>query len=196
MDEWIPVFKTGRHTDAAGNERDWSEKDLDAIAAKYNPAEHEAPVVIGHPKDSAPAWGWVEGLKRQGEILYAKLKNLVPEFVDMVRQGLFKKRSMSLYPDLSLRHVGFLGAMPPAVKGLPDVNFAQGEGYLTFSEFEATTDPAELLKQKVLELMEKPYRDQQGERSLNYGQALRIVMQEHPELPRQIAETRSAKWGY
>jgi hypothetical protein len=196
MDEWIAVFKTGRHTDSTGNERDWSEKDLDTIVAKYNPAEHEAPVVIGHPKNTAPAWGWVEALKRQGEILYAKLKDLVPEFVEMVRQGLFKKRSIALYPDLSLQHVGFLGATPPAVKGLPDVNFKQGGGYLMYSEFETTTDPAELLNQRVMELMEKPYRDQQGERSLSHKEAVKIAMEENPGLPKQIAEARVAKWGY
>jgi hypothetical protein len=45
----------------------------------------------------------------------------------MVRRGLFKKRSAAFYNDGTLRHVGFLGAMPPAVKGLADVAFAEGE---------------------------------------------------------------------
>lgn len=127
MDNWIAIFKTGKHTDSAGIERDWNVGDLDEIISQYKPGEHEAPVVIGHPADNAPAYGWVEALKREGEILYARFKNLVPEFVDMVKRGLFKKRSIALYPDLTLRHVGFLGAMPPAVKGLPDVNFEHGQ---------------------------------------------------------------------
>ncbi|MDN3515359.1 MAG: hypothetical protein NG747_13305 [Candidatus Brocadia sp.] len=128
--QWIPVFKTGTHTDSSGNKKTWTEADLDKIAASYHPAGHEAPVVIGHPKDNSPAFGWVEGLKRDGNILYAKFKDLVPEFVDMVRKGLFKKRSISLYPDLGLRHVGFLGAVPPAVKGLPDVAFNDKDGII------------------------------------------------------------------
>lgn len=123
----IEIFRAGKHTDSAGNTRTWTEADLDAIAAKYNPAEHEAPVVIGHPKDNAPAFGWVEGLERKGSVLYAKLKDLVPEFVEAVKKGLYKKRSISLYPDMALRHVGFLGAMPPAVKGLADVAFSESE---------------------------------------------------------------------
>lgn len=123
----IEVFRTGTHTDSAGNKKEWTEQDLDTIASKYNPAEHEAPVVIGHPKDNAPAFGWVEGLERKGSVLYAKTKDLVPEFVDMVKKGLFKKRSISLYPDMTLRHVGFLGAMPPAIKGLADVAFSDSE---------------------------------------------------------------------
>lgn len=124
---WIEIFKTGTHTDSAGNTRTWTEKDLDAIVSRYNPAEHEAPVVIGHPKDNAPAWGWVERLERRGNVLYAKLKDLVPEFVEAIKKGLYKKRSISLYPDMTLRHVGFLGAMPPAVKGLADVTFSESD---------------------------------------------------------------------
>lgn len=123
----IEIFRAGSHTDSAGNTREWTEKDLDAIASKYKPADHEAPVVIGHPKDNAPAFGWIEGLERKGSVLYAKLKDLVPEFVEAVKKGLYKKRSISLYPDMTLRHVGFLGAQPPAVKGLADVAFSEAE---------------------------------------------------------------------
>ena len=124
FDDWIPIFKTGRHTDSAGNIREWTEEDLDRIVGKYDPANHEAPIVIGHPEESAPAYGWAEKLKREGQILYAKARDVVPEFADMVKRGLFKKRSISLYPDLTLRHVGFLGATPPAVKGLPNMAFS------------------------------------------------------------------------
>ena len=131
---WFEIFKAGTHQDSAGNEKTWSEADLDTIVSKYNPSEHEAPIVIGHPKDNAPAWGWIEGLKREGISLFAKAKDVVPEFKEMVNKGLFKKRSISLYPDFTLRHVGFLGAIPPAVKGLADVQFS--EDNLTTIEFE------------------------------------------------------------
>ncbi len=124
---WMAVFKTGRHTDSKGNEREWTEGDLDGIAAGYDPEKHEAPVVIGHPKDNAPAYGWVEGLKRIRNTLWARIKPTSAEFTDWIKRGLFKKRSISLYPDMTLRHIGFLGAMPPAVKGLPDFKFEEKE---------------------------------------------------------------------
>ena len=130
---WMPIFKTGTHTDSAGNEKTWTEAELDTIVQKYQPQAHEAPAVIGHPEHNSPAWGWVEGLKREGNILLARFQGLVPEFVEMVRKGLFKKRSISLYPDMTLRHVGFLGAMPPAVKGLPDVAFADKDKFIEFN---------------------------------------------------------------
>ncbi len=133
---WIAVFKTGRHTDSKGNEKTWTEGDLDRIAASYDARTHEAPVVIGHPRDNAPAYGWVEGLKRTGDTLWAKVKPTAAEFADWLKAGLFKKRSISLYPDMTLRHVGFLGAMPPAVKGLPDFAFGGGEAAeMEFEEF-------------------------------------------------------------
>jgi hypothetical protein len=69
----------------------------------------------------------VEGLKKQGNLLLAKFKQIQPEFEEMLKKGLFKKRSSAFYPDGTLRHVAFLGAIPPAVKGLPDVAFDEGE---------------------------------------------------------------------
>lgn len=122
---WIEIFKTGTHTDSAGNEKTWTEADLDRIT-QYDPARMEAPVVIGHPELNAPAWGWVEAVRRDGNILLAKLKDLAPEFVELVKRGMYKKRSISLYPDGTLRHIGFLGAVPPAVKGLADISFRDG----------------------------------------------------------------------
>jgi len=132
---WFEIFRTGKHADSAGNVKNWTEEDLDRIVKNYDPAKHEAPIVIGHPTDNAPAYGWIESVKREGDKLFAKAKQVVPEFVEMVKNGLFKKRSISLYPDLTLRHVGFLGAIPPAVKGLADIKFESKEEQIMI-EFE------------------------------------------------------------
>ncbi len=127
--EWIPIFKTGTHTSGSGITRTWTEADIDKIVAKYDPKKHEAPAVIGHPEHDSPAYGWVEALKREGEFMYAKFKNFVPAFIEMVQKGLFKKRSIRVDPDgVGLIHVGWLGANPPAVKGLPDVSFQGDKG--------------------------------------------------------------------
>jgi hypothetical protein len=148
---WIPVFKTGRWTDSGGRSRSWTAGDLDGIAQSYDSKRHEAPVVIGHPEDNSPAWGWVESLKREGDILYAKLRDLVPEFVDMLGRRLFKKRSISLYPDMTLRHIGFLGAAPPAVKGLPDISFCdEGASLIEFDESRMSDERGLLRRLKEL----------------------------------------------
>jgi len=121
----IAIFKTGRHVDNKGNVRDWTIADLDKAVTLYKPEFHEVPAVVGHPTPAAPAYGWVESLKRKGNLLFASFKQLDPGFVEAYKAGRYKKRSASFYADGSLRHVGFLGAMPPAVKGLPDAAFSE-----------------------------------------------------------------------
>jgi len=121
------IFKTGRHTDMKGNTREWTVEDLDRIVASYKPAEHEAPIVIGHPSTDSPAFGWAEKLEREGDVLYAYPKEVHPEFEKLVEAGTYKNRSIALFPDGRLRHIGFLGGTPPAVTGLKPVEFSAGE---------------------------------------------------------------------
>jgi hypothetical protein len=152
MDNWIEIFKAGKHTDSKGRTRVWTKEDLDKAASSYNPAEHEAPAVIGHPKNNGPAFGWVEQLKRVGDSLMAKLRQVQPEFSEMVKSGLYKKRSASFYPDGSLRHIGFLGAQPPAIKGLKDIEFDDGEECHEYEEpitEEKDMDEIAKLKEKL-----------------------------------------------
>lgn len=140
----VEIFKAGTHTDSSGNTRTWTEQDLDLIAQKYQEQlkeGHQAPVVIGHPKDNHPAFGWIEEIRRVGDKLVAKISPTVNEFVEAVKKGLFKNVSISLYPDYRVRHLGFLGAVPPAVKGLKILSFNEQEEYqeysFEFSEAEA-----------------------------------------------------------
>ncbi len=135
---WIEVFKTGKHTDANGNSAEYTANDIEQIAAKYNESVESdnssvAPIVKGHPKTDDPAYGWVERLKVTGEKLLAKVKDIVPEFAEEVKAGRFKKVSIALYPGNMLRHIGFLGAMAPAIKGLEPVAFEDKGEYLEFA---------------------------------------------------------------
>ncbi len=130
------IFRTGTHTSLNGQTKDFSESDLDTIASSYDPQQHEAPIVIGHPESNAPAYGWIEKIKRVGDRLIAFPKQVSNEFSELVKTGAFKKRSISITPDLQLNHVGFLGAAAPAVKGLKDVEFSENIDELEFSSFE------------------------------------------------------------
>lgn len=130
--DWIEIFTAGKQTDSQGNTREWTEADLDNIVTNYDPQKHEAPLVVGHPKDNTPAFGWIESIKRDGKTLLMKAKDVVPEFEEAVKKGMYKKRSVSFYADGTLRHVGFLGAVPPAVKGLKNIEFKEEETALTY----------------------------------------------------------------
>lgn len=160
---WVEVFRVGKHTDSQGREREFSAADLDRMVTGYDPAKHEAPAVVGHPKDNAPAFGWVEELKRAGDLLLAKFKQVAPEFEELVAAGRFKKRSISIYPDGTLRHVGFLGAQPPAVKGLKDVSFAADDA--------STYEFSEEANSMELEQLKKQLADERAARAKAEGEA-------------------------
>lgn len=138
------IFRAGTRTDANGNTVTITEADLAAAAQAYDPKVHEAPIVVGHPKADAPAYGWVKSLGVQNGVLTADFDQVDEGFADLVKAGRYKKVSASFYPPTSpnnpkpgiwtLRHVGFLGAQPPAVKGLSAISFAEGEVYVEFAE--------------------------------------------------------------
>jgi hypothetical protein len=138
FNDWIEIFRGGRQVDSNGREHD-GDALIERAVSQFNAAAHEPPLVVGHPRDNSPAFGWVEGLKtavRDGaKVMLAKCKQVVPEFEAAVRQGVYKKRSAAFYPDGRLRHVGFLGGMPPAVKALADIGFAgAAESVFEFNE--------------------------------------------------------------
>ncbi len=141
----INIFKTGMHTSSNGATLNFSEDKLQGSAESYSPSVHEAPIVIGHPKDNGPAYGWVKSMEFSEGSLDAIPDQVNEDFAEMVKKGSFKKVSASFYlPDapnnpspgnLYLRHVGFLGAQPPAIKGLAAVDFSeQEEGIVEFEE--------------------------------------------------------------
>lgn len=185
----VEIMRAGTHTASSGQQVTFTEEDLAELAERYDPAFHESPVVIGHPENNQPAYGWVRSLRAAGGRLLATL-DLVPEFVDAVRQGLFKKRSASIYNDLDgkgayLRHVGFLGAMPPAVKALADINLEDGKKSHIF-EF-AAKERIMSWKDKVKGLFTQAVDEIPDETSQG---AARVVMQ-WPDPPRAGAASFS-----
>lgn len=148
----IEIFRAGQHTSSNGQTLSFGETELAASASGYDPALHEAPIVLGHPSADAPAYGWVRSLQVRGGALSASVGDLHPSFVEAVQAGRYKKVSASFYkPDSAanpkpgtyyLRHVGFLGAQPPAVKGLAPVSFGESDDCVEFS----SSDPIALLR--------------------------------------------------
>lgn len=130
IEAWIEVFKTGTHTSMQGNTREYTIEDLDNMVDTYNNQTDEeryiAPVVVGHPVTSSPAWGWVDKLRRVGDVLEAFVTKVDEAFAEAVNAGRYERRSISLFDDGLLEHVGFLGAAPPAVRGLAGVTLYSG----------------------------------------------------------------------
>jgi len=143
----LQIFEAGLHTDSEGRKKLWTDADLKNIEQKYNEqaGRHEAPACVGHPTDNAPAYGWLEKVEKVGDKLFGYFKDMTPQFKEWLEKRHYKKRSLSLYPDGLIRHVGFLGAVPPALKGmsddgLPQASFAESKDFVTyeFSDWRTT----------------------------------------------------------
>lgn len=149
--QWVDLFKTGRHAGFDGDGKkvtvEVKPEFLNAVASNYDPALHEAPACIGHPETDAPAYGWVAGMRVEGDMLQAQFADTDAGFEEIVNAGRYKKRSPKFYLDAQgcgkfpyLRHVAWLGAEPPAVKGMRDVQrhaqFSEDEGDTVAFEIE------------------------------------------------------------
>lgn len=149
FDDWIEVFSGGRRTDSSGNAREWSAADVQQMVDNHQPA----PIVVGHPKDNAPAFGWTSQLKRDGVRLLAKFRDVYPAFAEAVKSQLYPNRSIRVEQTDSgwtLAHVGFLGAAAPAIPGLEAIKFSTPVGefhdyseVLGMADESKTTTPAD-----------------------------------------------------
>lgn len=167
LPDGIEIFRAGRHTDDAGSIHEFSEADIAGMVASYAPALREAPLTVGHPANNLPAYGWVSSLKRNADgRLAMDTRAVEPQFAEMVRDQRFPKRSASFYPpshpnnpkpgNWYLRHVAFLGAQPPAIAGLKDIQFAEADNVGTVNFSEAPLTPITTPKDP----MDKEMQDQ------------------------------------
>ena len=133
LDGWIDICRAGNWHDMAGRDVRLDEDRLDRIVAAQSAAD-PAPVVVGHPEENAPAYGWVDSLRRVGDRLQAKLRDIAPAFREAVEDGRYAGRSIALQGD-TLRHLGFLGGRAPAVPGLAPTSFASApETVIAFAD--------------------------------------------------------------
>lgn len=170
--DWVAVFKAGTFSPMQGGSYTYTVEDLDNFVTVYNNQDEEsrrkAPVVVGHPETDAPAYGWVDSLKREGEILFAKLVDMKDEFIQWVKDGHYRERSVSLWDNGMLKHLGFLGAAPPAVAGLPPVNLSHFASSKTFCLVCEGTQISPLTEQTAQQTIESA-RLAQMQRSQIYG---------------------------
>lgn len=173
---WITVFKAGTHVNNGGVEQNYTEEDLIEIANAYNnqPANdrHSAPLIPGdhekiHFSDGEvmikPSMGWVEELKVSGQNLLAKI-DPTQKFTEAVKGKYYNKLSISLKANKLLDHIALLGAVKPALKGLPNLDssftvnvkdLTDNESY-EFSSVEGSDNPPPTDTPKPKENYEEP----------------------------------------
>lgn len=146
---WIEVFRAGDY----GDKGIWTESDIDKVVANFAAGTWTPPAVVGHPKTDDPAMGWVKSLRRNGSGLFAQFKQVEPQFEASVREGRFPNRSAAFYTDPQgngpvLRHIGFLGAKPPEVKGLAPIRFLSSDEFTTINYQEEGFMPDQDIEKK------------------------------------------------
>lgn len=116
--DWIEVFKAGKYPQG-----EFTAKDIDEIIENFDPSYHEPPFVPDH-KEEGPAWGWTAALKRVGDSLWAKIRDITKEAKQRIENGEYRKISVAIYDNFentgkkALKHIAALGAGIPAVKGM------------------------------------------------------------------------------
>ena len=74
--------------DEGGRVHSFTEADLAAMAAGYDPALREAPLTVGHPADNLPAYGWVKSVGRSSTgALTIDAHQVEPQFAELVAAG-------------------------------------------------------------------------------------------------------------
>lgn len=170
--DYIEVFRAGSQTDSTGNTHNWTTGDIDQIIAHHSASSEPVPIVIGHPKGTSPAYGWSKDFKRVGDVLLAKFTQVEPAFEKMVKDGRFRNRSVRILKGkdgLQLGHVGWLGALPPAIQGLKPVEFANGQQYFDFDGEWMSTNIAARLFRNVREFIIAQYGQDKADAIITNG---------------------------
>ncbi|MDD2367344.1 MAG: hypothetical protein PHN84_14390 [Desulfuromonadaceae bacterium] len=141
----IKILKPGMFTSASGRSYTFTPQDLQATAAAYNPALFAAGLVKGHPAHDEPRFGDLSAVEFDGSFLIGTPDNITPEFRNEVNDGRYPYVSLSLYdPNHPAnpvpgtyypRHLGFLGAAGPAVKGLGRVELSEDDVSIVIIDF-------------------------------------------------------------
>lgn len=161
--QWIEIFRAGDY----GEKGEWTESEIDQVVENFSNGDWRAPAVLGHPEHDSPAMGHVAELKRKGPSLMAKFQQVHPALESMVSEGRYPNRSAAFYTDPQgkgpvLRHVGFLGAVPPEVKGLAPIQFSNTK-FISI-DFEEETMSKEEQKKTIMEAVREYFGELFGQK--------------------------------
>lgn len=151
------MAKPGQFTDMHGNTVDLTPDLLSQLADSYDPALYAAPLVIGHPQVNAPAFGHLAKVSLDELGLWGEPINVDPFFAAAVRDARYPHRSLSFWPADHpgsptpgrpyIRHLGVLGAVPPAIPGLRGADLAAPDAGVPVLEFAAFFVPLPLAEE-------------------------------------------------
>lgn len=124
--EFQEVFRAGSYPQGT-----FTNDDLDIIVKNYDENFVAAALTFDHDWYGR-AYGWVSELKREGDLLLAKFKNVSKQCIELVREKAYTRFSVEIWPELDGRRpylgaITLLGAAIPQVKGLKSASFSENE---------------------------------------------------------------------
>lgn len=129
----VEIFRTG-----TWNGDKYTLRDLQDMVDAFEEVGFRPPVKLGHAeKSGAPAFGWVAGLRLEGDRLIADFENVPEDVIAMIRERRFGSVSSEIFWNLErggkkfrrvLKAVALLGAETPGVGDLRPLFEAQFSG--------------------------------------------------------------------
>lgn len=122
---------------------------LTAMVDAFTKIGFVPPVKLGHDEDpKAPAFGWVDRLWTEGDVLKADFRDVPDELVEQIKAKRYDTVSVEAWANLSrngktyptvLKAVAILGAHPPGVSHLKPLSsamgFAEAQGAEVFTTY-------------------------------------------------------------
>lgn len=155
----IEIFAAGTH-----NGDIYTEADLDEMVAAHAALDFRPALKVGHTKDAAgaPAYGWVQNLRRVGQKLVADFTEMHDSVVEAMRKRSYDRVSSEVYFNLNrggksfkraLKAVALLGAEVPAVAGLMPLHKMEFAAEGEFERFATHEDALDVPPQAVFECL-------------------------------------------
>ncbi len=155
----VEIFSTGTHNGDA-----YAESDLDEMVRAHAALDFRPAIKVGHTKDApgAPAYGWVQNLRRVGQKLVADFTDMHDSVVEALRKRSYDRVSSEVYFNLNrggktfkraLKAVALLGADVPAVAGLKPIHKMEFAATGEFEKFTAHEDALDVSPQAVFDCL-------------------------------------------
>ncbi len=155
----IEIFASGTH-----NGDVYTEADLDEMVAAHAALDFRPALKVGHSKDSpgAPAYGWVQNLRRVGQKLVADFTEMHDSVVEAMRKRSYDRVSSEVYFNLNrggksfkraLKAVALLGAEVPAVAELTPLHKMEFAAEGEFDKFATHEEALDVLPQAMFECL-------------------------------------------
>jgi len=195
----VEIFKAGTH-----NNDTYTERDLDDMAAAEKELDYRVALKLGHSRDEpgAPAYGWIQNLRRVGDKLLADFTDMHDSVIDAIRNRSYDRCSAEIFWGLkrggktfrrALKAVALLGADVPAVAGLKPLHkmeFTECQYEAVFNHEREFAIMSEQRADLELDRRIQQRMHQTGER--DYVAAMDWALIEFPELARQYRDEQDA----